>query len=175
MEINTPRTLLRPMSLDDLDFYFQLQSNAELMQYIRPPETDRENVRGRLEEILRYQENHPGLGAYVIIDKSSGELVGNCVIRHLNMKLENEMEVGYLVVKEHWGKGYATEATKALIDFAFTKLNAPCVQAVIHEENIASRKVLEKNGMVQTGTIAEYSPSDPLFELSRAKWEQDIQ
>ena len=84
--------------------------------------------------------------------KQSGELIGNCGIRGSD---ENTFagQLGYEVAPDYWGKGYATEAARAVLDFGFTKLKLERISAECVLENQRSCRVLEKLGMQQEGHL----------------------
>ncbi len=79
--------------------------------------------------------------------KDSGELIGDCgcFVRELQGNIE--CELGWHVRRDRWGRGYATEAARHCIDFAFFKLGLKRVIALVRPENLSSCRVAEKNGM----------------------------
>ena len=80
--------------------------------------------------------------------KSSGELIGDCGCPLQEVEGRNEIEIGYHVRRDLWGKGYATEAAQACMEHAFNRLGAERVISMIRPENQQSRRVAEKNGMI---------------------------
>ena len=80
--------------------------------------------------------------------KDSGELIGDCGCTLQKVEGTNHVEVGYHVRRDLWGNGYATEAAKACIEYAFTKLGVDRVISLIRPENLQSIRVAEKNGLV---------------------------
>ena len=115
---------------------------------------------------------NPGEEAY-LITLADGTLIGAC---GLDMREAPTPEVGYWLGVEHWGKGYATEALRALIDRAFGDLDHPALQAGARVTNPASRRVLEKCGFQWTGVglyrIRAINSSAPIdrFRLDRGLW-----
>jgi len=79
--------------------------------------------------------------------KGSGEVIGDCGIAKQVVEGETMLEVGYHFRREHWGHGYATEAARACMDYAFGTLGAAKVVSLILAENMPSRRVAERNGM----------------------------
>lgn len=80
--------------------------------------------------------------------KDSGELIGDCGCTLQKVEGTNHVEVGYHVRRDLWGNGYATEAARACIEYAFTKLGVDRVISLIRPENLQSIRVAEKNGLV---------------------------
>lgn len=79
--------------------------------------------------------------------KSAGELIGDCGLTKQNVDGHDEVEIGYHVRRDHWGRGYATEAARACRDYGFAHLPVERLISLIRPENIPSRRVVEKNGM----------------------------
>ena len=107
-----------------------------------------------------------------LITLANGSVIGGC---GFDMR-DGVAEIGYWLGARHWGKGYATEAVRALIDHAFTDLDCEALQAAARVTNPASRRVLEKCGFQWTGAgllrIRAISSSAPIdrFRLDRGLW-----
>ncbi len=112
-----------------------------------------------------------------IIENSSGKVIGMIDVRDINWR-SRYGEIGYWLCKEYWGKGYMTEAVSLMLKYCFEYLNLRKVFAKVFESNIASIKVLEKNGFKYTGKfrkhkyVAEIGYVDILiYEIFREEWE----
>jgi RimJ/RimL family protein N-acetyltransferase len=152
------------------------------MQWInggRP--TPRDVLQDHLDAYLGYYTRTPGYGFWPAVEKSSDEFIGWF---HLRPNLDegagpDEPELGYRLRRAAWGKGYATEGSRALIRKAFTELGARRVCASTDAINIRSRRVMEKCGMVLVRTFVGPRPDDPEGErleaveyaLERSAWE----
>ena len=116
--------------------------------------------------------NQAGGEAVFLITLRDGTIIGACGV----LQQEPAPELGYWLGVEHWGKGYATEALHAVIDFAFTDLAHESLQAGARVTNPASRRVLEKCGFQWTGVglyrISSIKSSAPIdrFRLERGIW-----
>ena len=163
----TPRLLLRPMQADDFDFTFRMQSDPISMRFIRPPATDPAEVHERMAMWAKYSAENPGLGAFAAISKESGQPVGNCIVRHLDWQPGNDLEIGYGLLPEHWGRGLATEIAQAISDYALTRFEVPRVLAVTDPDNTASQRVLEKCGFRHIGRRFIYGSDNLEFEKVR--------
>ncbi len=165
LSIETPRLHIRPLTMADFEFYYLLQSDPDTMRYIRPPEPDREVVRERVNTLEQYGAAYPGLGSKMVIWKETQALVATCVLRHVDYQPENELELGYIIMPEFRGLGLATEITRALAAYAFTRFAAPYVVAVTDPDNLASQKVLLKCGFQVVGRRFIYDSDCLEFKL----------
>lgn len=93
----------------------------------------------------RYENNMGGMNA--LIEKSSGRLIGHCGLLVQTVDDKTELEIGYSLLPEFWGKGYASEAAAKCKDFAFENDLAQSLISIISLTNIQSQKVALKNGM----------------------------
>jgi ribosomal-protein-alanine N-acetyltransferase len=97
-------------------------------------------------------------------------LLGYCGFYHQNIDGIAEIEIGYRIHPEYWNQGIATEAARRVRDYAFTDLQLPRVISLIHPENAASRRVVEKIGMtLEKDTIYRGFPTH-VFSLTREGW-----
>ena len=146
MILETERLRLRKFVPQDADALAAVLGDPGAMQYY-PAAFDRQGVEAWIaRNIDRYRRN--GYGLWAILLKDSGELIGDCGCTLQEVEGQGEIEIGYHVRRDLWGKGYATEAAAACIECAFTKLGAKRVISMIRPENVQSRRVAEKNGLV---------------------------
>lgn len=151
----TPRLLLRQFTEEDFRLILQLNSDPEIVKYVHEPVLTTE---GQAKKILidiilpQYKNN---LGRWAIHLKSNNEFIGWCGLKY-RPELD-EIDLGYRLKKEAWGKGYATEAAKHTLDHGLNKLNLQLITGRAHIENFASIKVLEKIGMrfISVGIVDE--------------------
>jgi RimJ/RimL family protein N-acetyltransferase len=163
LRLTTERLVLRPPTLDDLPAWHATFLDAEEVCYGAPRSTMDEN-RQKLEWQLVHYERY-GFGTCAVDLRSTGETIGAAGLQHLEGG--PEIEVGYRFVKEHWGNGYATEAATASIAFGFEELGLDRIVAVALPENTASRRVLEKCGLVEIGLVHAYGLEHVKYELAR--------
>jgi RimJ/RimL family protein N-acetyltransferase len=143
--LETARLHLREFVPQDADALARVLGDPVAMQFYPAP-FDRKGVEEWIgKNIGRYQRDGHGLWAMVL--KDSGELIGDCGCILQEVEGTNHVEVGYHVRRDLWGKGYATEAARACMDYAFTRLGAARVISMIQPGNTQSRRVAEKNGM----------------------------
>ncbi|HKD16195.1 MAG TPA: GNAT family N-acetyltransferase [Candidatus Angelobacter sp.] len=143
--LETERLLLRNFTLDDVPALEAVIGDPVAMRWYAAP-FDHDGVIAWIERNLnRYQ--HEGHGLWAMVLKSSGEFIGDCGCVLQEVEDEKAIEVAYHVRRDLWGNGYATEAARACIEFAFNKLGAQRVISMIRPENVSSRRVAEKNGL----------------------------
>lgn len=149
--ISTPNFVMTKMTSADGDKYFRLSNNANVMKYVTGHALDRQESDSMLKSLLAEYGHDTYLGRYLIERRHSQELIG---IAKLD-RMEGEVEIGYRIMEEHWGKGIATEIAKGLIDFAAKNLKAEHVIAYVNVNNAASIRVLEKAGMMNVARIED--------------------
>ena len=141
----TPRLILGQFTENDASLILQLNSDPEIVKYVHEPVlTSEEQAKKILLDIIlpQYKIN---LGRWAIYTKNSHDFIGWCGLKH-RPEL-NEIDLGYRLKKESWGRGYATEAAKHTLDHGFNNLHLNIITGRAHIENIASIKILEKIGM----------------------------
>lgn len=152
--LETERLRLRPCVDDDADDLFALQSNAHVLRYWdSPPWDDRASAERFLARSTQMAQE--GSGVRVAIERvGDGAFVGWCTFNSWNPDFRSA-SLGYCLTEASWGRGYATEAARALLTWAFDTLDLNRVQAETDTRNVASARVLEKLGFVREGTLRE--------------------
>ena len=141
--------MLRRFTADDLANIVALDGDPAVMRYISggaelPPD---EQPAELLPYWLEYYERGDRYGFWAAIERSTGAFIGWFHLRPLDEDPDDEPELGYRLVSSSWGKGYATEGSRALIDKAFIEFGASRVHASTMAVNAGSRRVMEKAGM----------------------------
>jgi RimJ/RimL family protein N-acetyltransferase len=145
--IDTARLTLRLMTRDDIDDMLVIFSDPRVMASFGVPPFDRTRVERWVSGNLAHQEKF-GYGNFAVVHRSDGCLIGDCGLEHMDVHGRSEVEIGYDFRSDYWGRGFATEAASAVRDFAFGALGLDRVISTIRPENVASRRVAEKIGMV---------------------------
>lgn len=175
--LRTDRLQLRPFASGDASALFALHSSARVLRYWdAPPWDDRERAHRFLEACARLAEE--GSGARVAVERvADGVFIGWCSLTRWNPE-HRSASMGYCYDESAWGHGYATEAARGLLAWAFRSLDLNRVQAETDTRNLASARVLEKVGFVREGTLREDcvvngETSDSwVYGLLRRDWEQ---
>jgi RimJ/RimL family protein N-acetyltransferase len=171
----TARLRLRPVAADDADALYSLHSDARVLRYWdSPPWADR----ARAERFVRAsrQMADDGTGVRLAVDRASDStFIGWCSLGRWNPDYRSAA-LGYCYGEAAWGHGYATEAARALLGWAFDTLDVNRVQAETDTRNLASARVLEKLGFVREGTLREDCVVDGdvsdswVYGLLRREW-----
>jgi ribosomal-protein-alanine N-acetyltransferase len=137
----TDRMLVRCLKKDDLDDFYDMQSNPNVMRFIKPPMTRRQSKK-ELERFIGYYDQRDVLfRIWAVIDRVTNTFVGICGV-YLNNK--HEHEIAYRLREKFWGKGIASEVAKDLIRYCFTVLQYEEIVAYISNENIGSIKIAKQ-------------------------------
>lgn len=143
--LETERLLLRPLSLDDVDALTVLLGDREALAEWGEP-LDLDESKAWINRNLGRYESH-GFGRSAVVLKENGELVGDCGLIPTLVEGASETELGWVVRRDNWGKGIATEAAVAWRNYAFEVLGLDRIVSMIGKTNVASRRVAEKLGM----------------------------
>ena len=152
--LETERLLLREITIGDADEILSLRSDPETMKYIpRPLAKTKDDAHEHIAMILEKIKDNTGIN-WAITLKGNPKLIG--IIGHYRIKPENyRAEIGYMLLPEFHGKGFATEAIKAATAYGFDDMHLHSIEAVIAPENTASEMVLIKNGYVKEAHFLE--------------------
>lgn len=144
-EIETDRLLLRPATDDDFEACVEMEADPDVMRWVGAggPQ-DAASARISFEH-FHWMPERFGLGAFTVTDRTTGGFLGRAFLGPL---LE-DIEVGYLFVKSAWGRGLATEAATAVVDWGFQELGLPRIVGITYPDNLASQNVLQKCGLVR--------------------------
>jgi [ribosomal protein S5]-alanine N-acetyltransferase len=145
MILETSRLILRPFAADDLDRIAELMANKDFMRFSMGPMTHEQTQRF-VDKVIAWDRD--GLPSqFAMIVRSSGALAGYCGFFHQEVDGVNEIEIGYRLQRDFWNRGLTTEAARAVRNHGFRDLKLERVISLIHPDNLASRRVAEKNGM----------------------------
>ena len=152
--IETQNLRLRPFAEDDLDIIYKLYSDREILKYTPYDCLTREEAARHLAKIIADWQREPRLSyELAVILKDSGEKIGRTHIL-IDPDCDSAM-IGWFLVREAWGKHFAGEMTRGLLEYCFEVLKLHRVYAVCNPENIASRRVLEQGGFRQEALLKQ--------------------
>jgi len=180
--LHSERLRLTPFDASDVDIAIENFTDPDVLRFA-----------GGVDEASEIRRQMPNwtkrggngcIGVWCIADRHSGEKLGSAAL--LPMPVEEtdtdyslvipgqmpdgDIEIGYFLKRSAWGKGYATEACKRLIQFAFEDSPLSEVVANFESGNLASRNVLEKAGFVNRGTMRCYGEDGPNYRITRDEW-----
>ena len=148
--VETERLILRTWLLNDLKNFFEIYGDREVWRFIDPKGVleNEDAARRALRRGIAYQEEH-GICHWATVEKSRGKVIGACGFNLFEGG--PELELVYHFAPLYWGRGYATEAARACLSYAFNKLNVQQIVASADPQHLASQRVLEKIGFVSQG------------------------
>jgi [ribosomal protein S5]-alanine N-acetyltransferase len=168
--LETSRLVIRPANTSDAQDLFALNTDPDVLKYtgdssFASPQDAEKFIRDRM--AVQFDKN--GMSRFMVFERD-GTFLGWCGLKHFPET--DEVDLGYRFRKEHWGRGYATEASKACLKYGFEILKLNRIIAKVMPENISSLKVVQKLGMTFKGYIAD--PTDPcpflLYELKETEY-----
>ncbi|MEQ8272531.1 MAG: GNAT family N-acetyltransferase [Deltaproteobacteria bacterium] len=144
----TERLILRAATVDDAPALYVMNSDPEVMRYTGEPMPASVDVMRKMIADYPDFERH-GYGRWVCEEKATGEVIGFAGLKYLEDF--GEVDVGYRLRRTWWGRGLATEAARACLDFGFEAIGLEEIVAFVEPENAASVRVAEKLGMQLAG------------------------
>lgn len=145
--IQTERLYLRELCRSDIDSLSKILRDEETMYAYEGAFSEAETLEWLERQLSRYREY--GFGLWAVLLKETDEFIGQCGLTMQPWKDSDVLEVGYLFRHEYWHNGYATEAARACMEYAFRELNAAEVCSIIRETNAASQRVALRNKMTR--------------------------
>ena len=165
--LTTKRLNLRAPTRHDFDDIYRLGTDPEVMRYISygKVQTRRE---ARKDLATRIRMSTGKTGYWITENAETGAFLGWLALKKLGQT--QDFEIGFRLLKSAWGKGYATEGSRRLLDYAFWDLELPKVLAVAMPENKASRRVLEKLGLNYLGMGEYYDTHCVLYSIKKEEF-----
>ena len=173
--LKTERLVLRRFTGADVERLFSLHNDPEVMRFLNGGKPASRREIGR-----EYRERFANDGYWAATEKATGDFIGWFGFHPAQDRSPDEFEIGFRLRRSAWGKGYATEGTRALIHKGFTDLGVRLVFAETMAINLASRRVMEKSGLRYVRTfheewsypIAGAEHGEVEYTLTKAAWER---
>lgn len=167
--LQTSRLVLRKVNHGDFADLFRMNSDPLIMKYVGDGSTrDREQMIREMDMLTSCYTRKPGLGIWATVLKETGDFIGASGLVHYDNT--PVIEIGYRLLKEHWNKGYATEASLGLLNYGFSNLGLRKIVSSAHVDNIASRRVMEKIGMTYIDNRVHYGCLQAYYEIKRGNY-----
>jgi ribosomal-protein-alanine N-acetyltransferase len=167
--LETQRLLLREFTLDDAPAFLRMCTDPEITRYTGDPGTmtTLDDARaGLLARPIADYARH-GFGRLACVLKASNEVIGFAGLEYLDDL--GEVDIGYRFFPEYWGQGLATEAAFPLLDDGFTRLKLPRILGLVHPENAASVRILQKLGMAYVETFEYFGCRTAKYVIDRTQ------
>jgi RimJ/RimL family protein N-acetyltransferase len=175
--LTTDRLALRRFTPADLDWLAELYSDRDVTRYLGGVK-DRTKAEELLTaRILRYYDEHPGLGIWVTVERATGTRLGFHLLNHI--RGESIVQIGFTLAKSAWGQGFGTEMASAVLRYGFVDLKLPRIAGMASLKNQASQRVLLKIGLERRGERAfphpDYAAEGAMawFERDAAEWQAE--
>jgi len=177
--LTTARLILRQIGEDDLDPHMALLNTPAVMRHLGGVQP-REVIAAKHAASRASFAAH-GFGFMLMVERSSGAIVGHCGLRHVAHPLApnpQDHEIGWVVREDRWRRGYAHEAMRAVVDWGFAVHGVPLLVALTVTANVGSWRLMEKLGMTRRPDLDFTDPAMPpeanptiQYALERARWE----
>jgi RimJ/RimL family protein N-acetyltransferase len=143
--LTTENLRLRPFTPADATPMHHILNGKDVLKYFPGPQSlTAEQVQRSISQLLtHWQEN--GYGLWAVEPRATGNLLGRCGLQYLPET--DEVEIDFILDREYWGQGFATEAGQASLQYGFDKLGLSTIVGIVHPENVSSQRVLQKLGM----------------------------
>jgi [ribosomal protein S5]-alanine N-acetyltransferase len=174
----TERLRIRRFRRDDGPDLFELQGDPAATEFVGGPWTIAK-TRETLDKIVDDYEIKE-LEWFAVADRETDKVLGVCWLGELNVKwcealgVGPQIELGYRYARAHWGKGYATEAARAMLQRGFDELKLPAIAAIVNVQNTASERVIQKLHMRPCTEAGRDGVRVRLYQLSRDVWFQNL-
>jgi len=155
--------VIREFIPQDKQLFVQLFEDEEVTRYL-PQRSAAQYVELFDSTIADYGKSP--MGRWGIFDSHTHDFIGMYLIRHFQY-VPDQVEIGYVLAKKYWGKGIASEASSALIDYCFTQTDTNQVVAVTDLDNVGSQKVLEKAGLRRINNLRRDEQELAYFIIER--------
>ncbi|MEG5263974.1 GNAT family N-acetyltransferase [Pseudomonas sp. JDS28PS106] len=171
LALMTPRLVIRHFQDTDVPALARILGDAQVMRY---------SVRGVMDERAVGEFVHnciecyhaDGFGPMAVIDSASGNLIGFCGLNAEQVDGAREVEIGYRLDTVCWGRGLATEAVRAVLGYGFETLAIDSIIAIVQPDNVASVKVLHKNGFRHYIHSQYHRLGVRIYRMSGAQWRE---
>jgi ribosomal-protein-alanine N-acetyltransferase len=163
--LTTERLILRHLEPDDLDALYMLYRDPDMRQFYPDGTLTREDTQKEIEWFLHGHPLHPELGLWAIVDRKTGEFLGRCGLLPWNIEGRDEVEVAFMIRKERWREGLATEAARGIIKHAREVLGLKRLVCLVVPGNMASAGVAVKLGMAMEREFTDEIGPSQLYTL----------
>lgn len=165
----TPRLVLRHFTGDDAADLFSMDSDDRVMRYLGAGlrGRSREEVQTAVERMAERAAAKPGYGLLHASLREGGGFVGGCGL--FPLQDTGDIEIAYRLPYACWGRGFATEMARAVLEHAFATLDLRRIVGLTWPENAPSQRVLEKIGLRAEGEAVHYGRTMRIYAVSRAE------
>ena len=182
LELQSQRLVFTPFTRDDLDLSLEMFTDPAVVKYAGAVMNEAA-IKSKMSNWTK-RGGDGCIGIWTVADRRTGEKYGSVALLPMPVDEDDtdfslvvpgkmpkgDIEIGYYLQRSAWGCGYATEACRRLLQFAFQQTPLKEVVATFHKDNFASRRVLEKAGFTDCGTMRCYGDDGLNFRITRDEW-----
>lgn len=169
----TKRLILREVIPSDVEGFYELDTDPLVHQYLgNKPLTNKQQCKDII-DFIREQYLKFGIGRWAIIEKSSNNFIGWTGLKFVNEPINQESnyyDLGYRIIRKHWGRGFATESAIASLNYGFNQLELVNIYASAHINNIASNRILTKLDFKLLNTFHFDNAFHNWYCISKDEW-----
>ena len=173
--IETQRLFLKELEHSDSTDLFEMDADPDVHLFIENKPVNSMDEITTIIEMLKKQYEKFGIARWAVVHKITHECIGWAGLKYFDYPLNshnNFYELGYRFKKKHWGNGFVTESSTAILDYGFKNLNTESIFAITNPKNETSNKVLTKLGFDFIETFDYEGDPTNWYELSRTSWER---
>ncbi|HMG68141.1 MAG TPA: GNAT family N-acetyltransferase [Chitinophagaceae bacterium] len=169
----TPRLILREITMEDVDGFFDIDSDPEVHKYLGTQPVTSKNQIVDIIKSVRQQYIDNGIGRWAIVDKSTNRFIGWTGLKLVKDVINNQTnyyDLGYRLIRKYWGQGIATKTAIISLNYGFEKLNLNEIIATVNCENSASNNVVSKIGFKMYETFYLHGLKHSWYKIDKAGW-----
>ncbi len=171
--LTTARLVMRGFTGQDVEAMHQIMNGPDVLRYFPDPHPfTQEHVQQMISRRLAEWAER-GYGLWAVESRAGGELMGRCGLSYIAEA--GETEIDFILGVPFWGRGYATEAGRAALDYGFRELPLETIVGIVHPDNMASRHVLEKLGMRNPERKEYFEMTCLRYSIDRASFMKRIE
>jgi len=171
--IETKRLFIRELISTDIDDMLTLHSDPEVHRYLGNKTITNKEELIKIINVIRQQYVDFGVGRWAMINKKTNKFMGwtglEFVIKETN-KHKNYYDLGYRLMKEFWGQGFATESAFASLEYGFNNLNLTTIYAIADIQNKGSNKILQKIGLQLIETFQLEKTKHNWYKIEKSEY-----
>jgi RimJ/RimL family protein N-acetyltransferase len=169
----TDRFILREITMDDMDPFFEMDSDPEVHRYLGTQPIQNKNQVADMIKYIRQQYIDNGIGRWAIVEKSTNQFIGWTglkLVKDIMNNQTNYYDLGYRLIRKYWGQGYATETARPTLSYGFDTLNLNEIVATVNCENAASNAIVDKLGFTMYETFYLHELKHNWYKINKKDW-----
>jgi len=173
-KLESKRLVTRKLTEHDVDIWSDFFADKDAIQFFPDHGLTSNAAQGKFwidRQLKRYAED--GIGLQALLEKHTHEFIGQCGLLRQIVDGQEELEVGYHIFKKYWGRGYAPEAARLFLDYAFQNDLSDSVISIIATGNVKSQRVADKNGLTREKRTNWSGLDVYIYRIRKDVWEKN--